>query len=212
MDHYGALHSGSIVVTGTPQIPAVPPDFPDRTGRRRVNAREREIARGGSLMSVRRLLPVILLVLAFAGVSAVIATPPVNAVVTTVAAMCAATACLVRAGRRRGRTRWSWAGLGLGALACGLVGGTPTAPAPGLLVLVVAAGALFLVPIPARAVADRIRGVVDTLLIAVSLTALSYHLVLGNGRPGVPLIYPVADIALATVGVAAVLRLRRGVP
>ena len=158
-------------------------------------------------MTVRRPLPaVILLVLVLAGTLAAFAAPPVTAAATTVAALGAAAACLVRAGRRRGRMRAVWAGLGLGALAA-----SPGPATPGyFLMILLVAGGLFLVPIPSRTGIERVRAVIDTLLIAVSLVALSFHLVLAKAAASVA--NPIGDIVLATVALVAVAWLRRGVP
>ena len=163
-------------------------------------------------MTVRRPLPAaVVLVFVLAVALAVLAASEVIAVVTTVVALCAAAACLVRAGRRRGRMRVVWAALGLGALAGGLAGDHT----PGYLAMIplVAAG-MFLVPMPSRTVLELARSVVDTLLIAAALVALSYHVLLDPRLHHGPTwsVYSIADIALATVALVGVSRLRRGVP
>ena len=94
----------------------------------------------------------------------------VSAVVTTVVALGAAAACLVRAGRRRGRMRAVWAAFGLGALAGGIAGDHT----PGYLAMIpLAAAGMFLVPMPPRTVLELVRAVVDALLIGAALVALS---------------------------------------
>ncbi|GIE94992.1 putative bifunctional diguanylate cyclase/phosphodiesterase [Paractinoplanes rishiriensis] len=167
-------------------------------------------------MTVRRPTATALLLVALTAVAlAATAGTPVTAAATTVAALGAAAACLVRAGRRRGRMRVAWASLGLGAFAGGIFGGTPHQPGAGYLVMIplVAAG-LFLVPAPPRSIADHIRGLIDTVLVALSLIALSFYLVLEpylhGGSP--PLRFPLGDVVLGTVALVGMSWLRRGMP
>ncbi|GIM88443.1 putative bifunctional diguanylate cyclase/phosphodiesterase [Paractinoplanes toevensis] len=131
---------------------------------------------------------------------------------TAVAALAGAIACLIRARRRTGRERLAWAALGLGAAAAGLFGGTAADPAAGYLVLVALGWAgLFVLPMPARSGAEKVRALLDLLIISTSLTALSYHLIIGPGHatgPAVPP-YPVADILLGTAGLTVLTRINR---
>ncbi len=155
----------------------------------------------------------ILLVLVLAG--ALVAGTLVIAAASTVAALGAAAACLVRAGRRRGRMRVAWGCLGLGALAFALGGGTLAHPGPGYLAMIpLAAAGLLAVPIPDRSLVDRFRGMLDTALVGLSLVTLSFYLVLephiNYASPA--LIYPVGDVLLGTVALVGMSRLRRGAP
>ncbi|GAA0578303.1 hypothetical protein GCM10010172_73920 [Paractinoplanes ferrugineus] len=130
---------------------------------------------------------------------------------TTVVALVAATLCLIRALRRAGRVRFAWAGLGLGAAATGLLGGTPADPRPGYLALVVLVWAgLFALPMPARTTAEKVRALLDLLIIGTSVVALSYHL-----RPRDTVGLPMAvlgGIVLATAGLTVLTRVGRTLP
>jgi diguanylate cyclase (GGDEF)-like protein/PAS domain S-box-containing protein len=163
-------------------------------------------------MAFRRpLSAVILLVLLIAGVVATFGAPAITTAATTVAAFGAAAACLVRAGRRRGRMRIGWIGIGLGVLA----GGLPGAPSLGYLLMIpLVAGGMFLAPVPDRTRLEMVRAVVDTFLVASSLVALSYHLLLdpAYAHGATPRAYSIGDIVLGTVALAGLSRLRRGVP
>src|SRR5262245_60402343 len=102
----------------------MPGGTPDFAGRGRAPGTRETMGRGG-LMTVRRPTALaVLLVLVLAGAS--VAGTLVIAAASTVAVLGAAAACLVRAGRRRGRMRLAWGGLGLGALAFALGGGSLT--------------------------------------------------------------------------------------
>jgi diguanylate cyclase (GGDEF)-like protein/PAS domain S-box-containing protein len=142
---------------------------------------------------------------------AAVAASGVTAVAATVVALCAAAACLVRAGRRRGRMRVVWAAFGLGALA----GGVPGDHTPGYLAMVplVAAG-MLLVPMPSRTGLEKIRSIMDALLIAAALIQLDYQLLLDPAlhHAPAPIAHPIGDVALATIALAGISRLRRGVP
>jgi diguanylate cyclase (GGDEF)-like protein/PAS domain S-box-containing protein len=156
-------------------------------------------------MTVRRPLPAaILLVLVLAGALGYTAAGPVTAAATTVVALGAAAACLIRAGRRRGRMRVAWAGFGLGALA----GGLPGLAGPGHFVMIALALTIFGVPAPGRIALERIRGVLDTLVIGASLVALSYHTLREQAYHA----SAIGDVVLGTVALAGLSRLRRGVP
>jgi diguanylate cyclase (GGDEF)-like protein/PAS domain S-box-containing protein len=159
-------------------------------------------------MTARRLLPAAIVP---AVALAAVATSEVTAVATTVVALCAAAACLVRAARRRGRMRVAWAAFGLGALA----GGVPGHHTPGYLAMIpLMAAGMLLVPMPPRTAHEKIRSIVDALLIVTALIALDFHLVLDPALHHIPapVAYSVGDVALATVALAGISRLRRGVP
>jgi diguanylate cyclase (GGDEF)-like protein/PAS domain S-box-containing protein len=153
---------------------------------------------------------------------------------TVLVTLAAGIAALIRAMQRRGRMRAAWAGIGLGALSycfgelcrswTELVQGreVPLAGLPdaGYLgtVPLLAAG-LLMVPVGRQPVANRIRGIVDGLMIAASLVLVSWILVLNpmltTGLPGglgrsVLLAHPVGDVVLATVALYVLARLRRG--
>ncbi|MEU4237667.1 EAL domain-containing protein [Actinoplanes sp. NPDC026619] len=134
---------------------------------------------------------------------------------TTVVALAGAASCLIQARRRSGRVRLAWAGLGLGAAAAGLFGGTPAGPGPGYLALVVLAWAgLFVLPMPQRSRPEKVRALLDLLIIGTSLVGLSYHLIIGRDHvAGAPVtIYPLGDILLGTAGLTALTRIGRVLP
>ncbi|HWS33716.1 MAG TPA: bifunctional diguanylate cyclase/phosphodiesterase [Actinoplanes sp.] len=128
----------------------------------------------------------------------------------------AAAACLWRAAGFTGRARWGWALIGAG-LFCWSLGQFAwfAGPAlfellktPGLIGLVVLlpAGVLIL-PSASQPLANRLRSVLDGLLIAASLALVAWVFVmdprLESGASGPAfyqtLIFPLADIMLATV-------------
>ena len=127
---------------------------------------------------------------------------------TTVVAILAAVACLIRAARRSGRVRLAWAGLGFGAASAALFGGTPGDPRAGYLALAVLSWVgLFALPIPPRSTAEKVRSLLDLLIIGTSLVALNYHLAGAQTSPGM-----IADIALATAGLTSLTRISRILP
>ena len=150
--------------------------------------------------------------------------------------MCAAAAvsCLSRAARRRGRIRLAWLAIGLGMTAYTFGEGSwawlenirgEEVPFPALSDLgylamppLVAAG-LLLVPAARQSAANRIRSIVDGLMIATSLLLVSWIFVIqpllaggGDSRFGlsVVLAYPVSDVVLVTVVFHMLALLRRG--
>jgi diguanylate cyclase (GGDEF)-like protein/PAS domain S-box-containing protein len=134
---------------------------------------------------------------------------------TTVVAIAGAVACLGRAWRRDGRVRLGWAGLGLGAAAAGLAGGTVAEPRAGHLALVVLAWAgLFVLPMPPRSVVEKVRALLDLLIIGTSVVALCYHLIIGAGYGiGAALdAYLISDILLGTAGLTVLTRISRVLP
>jgi hypothetical protein len=138
-------------------------------------------------------------------------------------AAAAGVACITRAHLRSGRMRWSWAAVGLGTLVYAFGGRLmPFAPHPhvgylGMVPLVMAG--LLLVPVGRQSVANRIRGIVDGLMIAASVLLISWIFVLkpllaaGAGSSVdryADLAYPVSDVLLATVVLYMFALLRRG--
>jgi diguanylate cyclase (GGDEF)-like protein/PAS domain S-box-containing protein len=146
----------------------------------------------------------------------------------------AGVACLVRAYRRPGRMRRTWTGIGLGALSYafgdaawawtetvrGREVSFPSLPDVGYLGMVplIAAG-LLLVPVAHQSVANRVRSIIDGLMIAASLVLVSWIYVLkplihegGDSTAGfyVALAYPVSDVVLVTVVLYLLALLRRG--
>jgi diguanylate cyclase (GGDEF)-like protein/PAS domain S-box-containing protein len=135
----------------------------------------------------------------------------------------ASAACLWRSSGFTGRARWGWATLaaglalwGLGQFAWLAERGVPGAPAdlfpllgtPGLigLMILVPAGVLTL-PSASQPLANRLRSVLDGLMIATSLILVAWVFVmephLGSGANGsafyLTLMFPTADIVIATV-------------
>ncbi|MFI5493786.1 putative bifunctional diguanylate cyclase/phosphodiesterase [Actinoplanes sp. NPDC051859] len=147
----------------------------------------------------------------------------ISDVTTVVVVVSAAVACLIRAAARRGRLRAAWAGIGLGALAYAWGEGSwtwietfrgeevpfPGVPDIGYLGMVpTLAIALFLVPIPRRSTANRVRSLVDVAMIACALLLVCWILVLdplisagADTRLGlaVSLGYPLSGVILVTV-------------
>ncbi|GAA4930135.1 putative bifunctional diguanylate cyclase/phosphodiesterase [Actinoplanes utahensis] len=135
----------------------------------------------------------------------------------------ATAACLWRSRGFTGRARWGWAVLGAGLLVWGLgqfawftqwplPGGVPnlnpllTGPSVlGLLVLIPAG--LLILPSASQPLVNRLRSILDGLLIAASLVLVAWVFVLDrhleNGTHGtafyVNLVFPLADIVLATM-------------
>ena len=161
-------------------------------------------------------------------------TRAVSDIGTVLITLAVAVAGLTRAVQRRGRMGIAWSGIGLGALSYCLGEASWTftevvqhrpVPFPGLpdlgylgMVPLLAAG-LLMVPVARRSVANRIRSIVDGLMIAASLLLISWILVLdplltagadATGTLGVLLAYPVSDIVLLTVALFVLAMLRRG--
>ena len=157
----------------------------------------------------------------------------ISNVATTVMTSLAGVACLIRA-RRPGRMRWAWTLIALGAFAYSFGEGSwtwfetvlgqenafPGLPDIGYLAMVpLIATGLLLVPIEQQSAANRIRSIVDGLMIAASLLLVSWILVL---RPLITegsdstftllviLAYPCGDVVLITVVLYMLAVLRRG--
>jgi diguanylate cyclase (GGDEF)-like protein/PAS domain S-box-containing protein len=141
-------------------------------------------------------------------------------------------ACLWRSRGFTGRARWAWAVIGVGLMLWGLgqfawlaqwpVAGAPDGlfpmlSGPGLIALTVLIPAgLLLLPSASQPLVNRLRSILDGLLIAVSLALVAWVFVidrhLEDGAQGrgfyFTLIFPLADIVLATV-VAYMLPMQR---
>jgi diguanylate cyclase (GGDEF)-like protein/PAS domain S-box-containing protein len=192
------------------------------------------------VLTVRRHAVTVVIIIATVTFAACMATGPggyasgVSTIGTALMAAVAGVACLVRAGRCTGRTRWAWRSIGLGML-CYAVGDVrwtwvetvhgeavpfPSLADAGYLAMppLVVAG-LLMVPVARQSVANRIRSVVDGLMIATSLLLVSWLLVIGpllaqgaetSVALPVVLAYPVSDIVLVTVVCYMLALLRRG--
>ena len=142
---------------------------------------------------------------------------------TTLMAAAGGVAGILRAHGRSGRMRWAWGAIGLGALVYAFGGRLiPTAARADLgylgMVPVVSLG-LLLVPVARQSIANRIRSIVDGLMIAASLILISWIFVLkpllaaGGGTTvelDLRLAYPIGDVLLATVVLYMFAVLRRG--
>jgi diguanylate cyclase (GGDEF)-like protein/PAS domain S-box-containing protein len=155
-------------------------------------------------------------------------------IATPLLVLTAAVACLIRAAQRPGRMRWAWIGIGLGSLSYAIGEGTwtwietvqgrevslPSLPDVGYLAMVpLIAFGLMMVPVARQSTANRIRSIVDGLMIAASLLLVSWifviHPVLSAGADTtaglyVLLAYPVGDVVLVTVVLHMLALLRRG--
>jgi diguanylate cyclase (GGDEF)-like protein/PAS domain S-box-containing protein len=146
---------------------------------------------------------------------------------TILLAVVAGVACLVRARRCRGRAAVAWASIGLGVF--WYAAGAVAAPGPGrwmsfpglpehgyLGMVPFVAAVLLLTPVARQSVANRVRGIVDGLMITCSLLLVSWILVLApllgaGGTPGrqVLLGHALSDIVLVTVALHLLALLRR---
>ncbi|WP_285686757.1 EAL domain-containing protein [Actinoplanes sp. NBRC 103695] len=155
-------------------------------------------------------------------------------IVIVLTAVAAGVACLLSAVTRPGRMRWAWIGIGLGSLSYATGEALWTyhetfrgldVPVPSVadafylgMVPLTAAG-LLLVPVAQQSVANRVRSVVDGLMVAASLLLISWifvlHPLLRTGSDStlemnVLLAYPVSDVILVTVVLYLLAMLRRG--
>ncbi|WP_212997379.1 putative bifunctional diguanylate cyclase/phosphodiesterase [Winogradskya consettensis] len=179
-----------------------------------------------------------LLVAAFAAVMLLapggeVVTEAVSNVASLLMTVAAGSACLVRAVRRRGRTGVAWAGIGLGCLSYGSgelvwtwvqsierqVVASPGPADVGYLAMVplITLGLLF-IPVTRQTPANRVRSVVDGLMIACSLLLISWiavlHPLIETGADSalaltVLLAYPIGDVVLITVVLYMLAQLRR---
>ncbi|WP_229069538.1 bifunctional diguanylate cyclase/phosphodiesterase [Actinoplanes sp. DH11] len=164
---------------------------------------------------------VLVAVLIGAGVGGPATTRAVTAGALLVAATAAAAACLRRSRTFTGRSRWGWAAVAAGVFCWGagqfqfvVSAGSDIEPVLvhphltliGMAVLVPAG--LLILPSTAQPLANRVRSVLDGLLIALSLALVAWVFLVdpitepGTG-PGLPfyltLIFPLGDIVIATM-------------
>jgi diguanylate cyclase (GGDEF)-like protein/PAS domain S-box-containing protein len=145
------------------------------------------------------------------------------------AAIAAAAACLWRSRQFTGRSRWGWAALSAGVACWGagqmqwLLNSGPTIE-PGVfspsltliaMAVIVPAG-LLIMPSTAQPLANRIRSVLDGLMIAASLILVAWVFASGlitESGVGLPfyltLAFPVGDIVIATMAAYMLPQLRR---
>ena len=149
------------------------------------------------------------------------------------AAISAAVACLWRGASFRGRMRWGWTFVGLGVLSWGLGQSAwvyletfrgEEAPFPSVadlgylgMVLLAPIGLLIL-PSAAQAIANRIRSVLDGLMVAASLVLIAWIFVVSPlieaGQDSalalyVSLTYPLGDVVIVTIVVYMLAQQRR---
>ncbi|MFI5893589.1 putative bifunctional diguanylate cyclase/phosphodiesterase [Actinoplanes sp. NPDC051513] len=139
------------------------------------------------------------------------------------AAITAAVACLLRAHQFTGRMRWGWAFIGLGVLSWGLgqcawvyletfrgvEAPFPSAADVGYLGMVALTPAgLLILPSRAQALANRVRSVLDGLMVAASLSLIAWIFVVAPlieaGQDTalalyVSLTYPLGDVVIVTI-------------
>jgi diguanylate cyclase (GGDEF)-like protein/PAS domain S-box-containing protein len=135
----------------------------------------------------------------------------------------AAFACLWRSLGFTGRSRWGWTTLGAGVLSWGLgqfsflqhagadirPGALTAAPNLGVLGILLVAAGLLILPSAAQPLVNRIRSVLDGLLIAASLVLVGWVFAVGptaaRGAVGpdfyFSLVFPLGGIVLATMAV-----------
>jgi diguanylate cyclase (GGDEF)-like protein/PAS domain S-box-containing protein len=186
-----------------------------------------------------RVVTVVLAVLVVAFEAGMLVLPPgparvVSDVACTMMMYAAALACMLRGARLRARIRIAWTLIGFGVLSYAggqalwtwqqtIHGQRMSVPSPadvgflGMVPLIVAG--LLAVPVPRQSVANRIRSIVDGLMVATSLLLISWLLVVGellSGEAGavahrlVVLAYPLGDVVLVTVVLHMLAQLRRG--
>jgi len=148
------------------------------------------------------------------------------------AAFVAAGACLARARSCAGRMRWGWAFIGLGvlswslgqcvwirhALCCGAPPLEPTIADAGFFGMIVLTPiGLLLLPGPTQGLANRVRSVLDGLMIAASLMLIAWILLVsplieaGRDTPAVnwaSIAYPLGDVVMITMVVYAAVQQR----
>ncbi|MFC7527414.1 putative bifunctional diguanylate cyclase/phosphodiesterase [Actinoplanes sp. GCM10030250] len=146
-------------------------------------------------------------------------------------ATAAATACLRRARGYTGRSRWGWTALGVGLLSWGFgqvnflanVGDDitpvplPSLPNLGLVGIVLVAAGLLILPSANQPLVNRLRSVLDGLLIASSLVLVGWVFAVDPLADEVTvgpefyltLVYPLGGIVLATMSVYMLPQQRR---
>ncbi|WP_051807220.1 putative bifunctional diguanylate cyclase/phosphodiesterase [Actinoplanes subtropicus] len=150
------------------------------------------------------------------------------------AAITAAVACLLRGHQLAGRPRWGWSLIGLGVLSWGLGQCSwvyletfrhqevpfPSAADAGYLgmVLLTPIGLLVL-PSAAQELANRVRSVLDGLMVATSLVLIAWIFVVAPLLDGghdstlglyVSLTYPLGDVVIVTIVLYMLAQQRRG--
>ena len=156
---------------------------------------------------------VIALVLVLLAGGALAADPAVIRAAVALIAVAAGVACLAVAARAGGRLRVTWTTFGVAALTCAL--GAAAGPVNGrsagtigFLLLALAAIGLLSAPSARRSGLDRVRALVDTALVAVSLGTTSWYCVMLPA--GVPHLRPLGDVVLGTVALMTICRVRAG--
>jgi diguanylate cyclase (GGDEF)-like protein/PAS domain S-box-containing protein len=126
------------------------------------------------------------------------------------AALAAGIACLAQAARQRGRVRVAWATFGLAALTCAISAGgrdfVSGSAGFGLIVLV-SIGLLGL-PAATQSRLYRVRTLIDTGLIAVSLGSTSWYCVMIPAGLTHRVDRPLADALLGTVALMTIVRVK----
>jgi diguanylate cyclase (GGDEF)-like protein/PAS domain S-box-containing protein len=181
-------------------------------------------------------LVVVFAVMLGTGVGGPVVTRTVSNYGLGLAALVAAVACLVRARSNAGRTRWGWAFIGLGVLSWALGQASmiylatcrsALAPFPTLadagyagMVLLTPIGLLAL-PSRAQGLANRVRSVLDGLMIAASLVLIAWiSMILPMLEAGhrttaahwATLVYPFGDVVIATMVLYTLAQQRRRGP
>ncbi|MEU4421306.1 bifunctional diguanylate cyclase/phosphodiesterase [Actinoplanes sp. NPDC024001] len=132
----------------------------------------------------------------------------------------AAFACLWRSRGFTGRSRWGWATLGAGVLSWGLgqfsflqhagaeiePGAAPAGPNLGVLGMLLVGAGLLILPSASQPLVNRIRSVLDGLLIAASLVLVGWVFAIDQATVLGPdfyftLVFPLGGIVLATIAV-----------
>jgi diguanylate cyclase (GGDEF)-like protein/PAS domain S-box-containing protein len=155
----------------------------------------------------RRMGALITMVLVVAAAVVALGASGTGDIVAALVAAGAGVACLVRAARRPGRRiRLAWTGLGLAA-----VGWALDAPYPATVALVVLA--LAVIPVPRQTTTNRVRAVVDALLVVVSVLIVKWIFVMvpAGGHGGAALTHAVGGVVLASAALTMLARLRREV-
>ncbi|MFI6072712.1 putative bifunctional diguanylate cyclase/phosphodiesterase [Actinoplanes sp. NPDC051343] len=150
------------------------------------------------------------LVVALLATVAVVLGPRWSQPGAAVAGLAAGIACLVQAVRRPGRISVAWASLGVAALTCVIAAGTadfPAGPIGYALVVLVSIGLLCL-PATTQNRLYRVRTLVDTGLIAISLFGTSWYWVIVPAGLTGRVNRPLADVLLATVALMTIVRVK----
>jgi diguanylate cyclase (GGDEF)-like protein/PAS domain S-box-containing protein len=158
-----------------------------------------------------------------AGLGGAAVSQTVSNVALITAALAAAVSCVAKSRRTSGRTRTSWALFGASTLSWGVGQAIWTwyesilgieVPFPSLAdvgylgAVPLMAAALLMVPMASQSLANRVRSVLDGLLIAGSLLLISWVLVLGpliqaggDSLLGlvISLAYPIGDVVVVTI-------------